>query len=58
MLINEQFNVLERDISLAFPEEVCYNSPKFDFYYDRIKNLLMMTDCKIIGFALSNDAGF
>ena len=57
VLIDEQFNVLERDcitiypgykfkltgrgkesdISLAFPEEVYYNSPKFDFYYDRIK---------------------
>ena len=52
VLIDEDFNVLERDcitinpehkfklagrekesdISLAFSEEVYYNSPKFDFY--------------------------
>lgn len=78
VLIDEQFNVLERDcitinpgykfkltgrdkesdISLAFPEEVYYNSPKFDFYYDRIKSILTTPDCQIIGFSLSNDAGF
>ena len=78
MLIDEQFNILERDcitinpgykfrltgrekesdISLAFPEEVYYNSPKFDFYYDRIKTILTTPDCQIIGFSLSNDAGF
>jgi hypothetical protein len=43
---------------LAFSEEVYYNSPKFDFYYDRIKNILTTPDCQIIGFSLSNDAGF
>lgn len=78
VLIDEQFNVLERDcitinpgykfkltgrekesdISLAFPEEVYYNSHKFDFYYDRIKSILTTPDCQIIGFSLSNDAGF
>ncbi len=78
VLIDEQFNVLERDcitinpgykfkltgrdkesdISLAFPEEVYYNSPKFDFYYDRIKSILTTPDCQIIGFSLSNDTGF
>ena len=78
VLIDEQFNVLERDcitinpgykfkltgrdkesdISLAFPEEVYYNSPKFDFYYDRIKSILTTPDCQIVGFSLSNDAGF
>jgi len=78
VLIDEQFNVLERDcitinpgykfkltgrdkesdISLAFPEEVYYNSPNFDFYYDRIKSILTTPDCQIVGFSLSNDAGF
>ena len=78
VLIDEQFNVLERDcitinpeykfkltgrekesdISLAFPEEVYYNSPTFDFYYERIKKVLTTPDCQIIGFSLSNDAGF
>ena len=57
-----KFNLTDRehesDIQLAFPEEVYYSSPKFDFYYDRIKALLTMQDCQIIGFALSNDADF
>lgn len=48
----------ESDIQLAFPEEVYYSSPKFDFYYDRIKALLTMKECQIIGFSLSNDTGF
>ena len=43
---------------MAFPEEVYYNSPKFDFYYDRIKSILTTPDCQIVGFSLSNDAGF
>lgn len=78
VLIDEQFNILERDcitidpgykfklsgrehesdIQLAFPEEVYYASPKFDFYYDRIKALLTTPDCQIIGFSLANDTGF
>ena len=48
----------ESDISLAFPEEVYYSSPTFDFYYERIKSILTTPDCQIIGFSLSNDAGF
>lgn len=78
VLIDEKFNILERDcitinpeykfkltgreresdISLAFPEDVYYNSPTFDFYYERIKRILTIPDCQIIGFSLSNDAGF
>ena len=78
VLIDEDFNVLERDcitinpehkfklagrekesdISLAFSEEVYYNSPKFDFYYDRIKGILTAPDCQIVGFSLSNDISF
>ena len=78
VLIDEQFNVLERDcitinpeykfkltgreresdISLAFPEEVYYNSPTFDFYYERIKSIFTMSDCQIIGFSLSNDVKY
>lgn len=78
VLIDEQFNILERDcltinpgykfkltgrehesdIQLAFAEEVYYSSPKFDFYYEKIKALLTMKDCQIIGFSLSNDTGF
>ena len=48
----------ERDIALAYPEEIYFNSHTFDYYYDRIKNVLTMSDCKIIGFSLSNDLGF
>ncbi|MBR1676230.1 MAG: hypothetical protein IJ706_02855 [Clostridia bacterium] len=78
VLIDERFNVLERDcitinpeykfnltgrkkerdISLAFPEEVYYDSPKFDYYYERIKKILTIPNCQIIGFSLKNDAGF
>ena len=78
VLIDEKFNVLERDfitinpeykfkltgreresdISLTFPEEVYYNSPTFDFYYERIKRILTTPNCQIIGFSLSNDVGF
>lgn len=78
VLIDEQFNILDRDcitinpeykfkltgreresdISLAFPENVYYNSPTFDVYYERIKGILTTPDCQIIGFSLSNDAGF
>ena len=48
----------ESDITLAFPEEIYFNSPTFDYYYERIKNLLTLKDCQIIGFSLKNDAGF
>lgn len=78
VLIDENFNVLERDcitinpehkfkltgrghesdITLAFPEEVYFNSPTFDCYYDRIKRILILKDCQIIGFSLENDSGF
>lgn len=78
VLIDEQFNVLERDciiinpehkfklsgrekesdITLAFPEDVYFNSPTFDYFYDRIKNILTTPDCQIIGFSLKNDVGF
>ena len=76
VIIDEKFNVLERDcitinpeykfkltgrekesdISLAFPEDVYYNSPTFDVYYERIKRILTTPDCQIIGFSLSNGA--
>ena len=78
VLIDENFNVLERDcitinpehkfkltgrehesdITLAFPEEIYFNSPTFDYYYDRIRSLLTLKNCQIIGFSLTNDAGF
>ncbi len=48
----------ESDIALAFSEEVYYASPKFDFYYEKIKKLLTTPDCQIVGFSLKNDAGF
>lgn len=48
----------ENDLVLAFPEEVYLNSPKFDFYYERIKEILTTPDCQIIGFSLSNDTTF
>ena len=78
VLIDEQFNILERDcltinpeypfklagrehekdIRLAFSEDVYYLSPKFDYYYNRIKSLLTMQNCKIIGFSIYNDIKF
>ena len=48
----------EKDILLAYPEEIYYNSPTFDYYYTKIKDLLTMPDCKIIGFSLYNDSVF
>ena len=48
----------ESDITLAFPEEIYFNSPTFDYYYDRIRSLLTLKNCQIIGFSLTNDAGF
>ena len=48
----------ESDITLAFPEDVYFNSPTFDFYYDKIKELFTLEDCQIIGFSLQNDTGF
>lgn len=78
VLIDENFNILERDcitinpehkfkltgreqesdITLAFSEEIYFNSPTFDYYYDRIRSLLTLKNCQIIGFSLTNDAGF
>lgn len=78
VIIDEQFNVLERDcitinpehkfklcgrekerdITLAYPEHVYFNSPTFDYYYDRIKTLLTMPNCQIIGFSLKNDVNY
>ena len=78
VLIDEQFNVLEKncltmnpeqefkltgrvhqsDIQLAFSEEVYRNSPTFDFYYEKIKQLLTMEDCQIVGFSMKDDADF
>ena len=48
----------EKDILLSYPEEIYYNSPTFDYYYTKIKDLLTMPDCKIIGFSLYNDSVF
>ncbi|MBO5338721.1 MAG: hypothetical protein J6A96_03380 [Clostridia bacterium] len=48
----------ESDIKLAFKDEVYFNSPKFDYYYDTIKRILTTPDCQIIGFSLSNDTTF
>ena len=48
----------EKDITLAYPEEIYYNSPTFAYYYTKIKDLLTMPDCKIIGFSLHNDSVF
>lgn len=48
----------EKDILLAYPEEIYYNSPTFDYYYTKIRDLLTMPDCKIIGFSLYHDSAF
>lgn len=47
-----------RYIELAYPEEVFRSAPKFDFYYERLKELIKAPDTIIFGFAPENDAGF
>ena len=48
----------ERDLELAFTEDVYRNSPTYDAVYDRIKSIIQTPDCQIIGFAMQNDAAF
>ena len=46
------------DLELCFSQEVYRNSPKFPYFYKRIKKLLEYPDQIIAGFALQNDALF
>ncbi len=48
----------DRDIELAFSEEIYFSSPTFPAYYEKIKSLLQTPDCLIIGFGLKNDVIF
>lgn len=48
----------ESDIKLAFSEEVYFSSPTYGEVYEKIKSIIQTPDCKIIGFSMSNDAGF
>ena len=48
----------ESDIKLAFPEEVYFSSPTYGEVYEKMKSIIQTPDCKIIGFSMSNDAGF
>ncbi len=48
----------ERDIALSFPDDVYFNSPTFEYYYDKIKNLLTSAEYSIIGFSTKNDINF
>lgn len=45
-------------ISLAYEQEEFYAAPIFPHYYESIKNLLENENNIVIGFAVSNDAGF
>ena len=48
----------EKDMSLAFSEEVYYHSPTYKEVYNKIKEIILTPDCQIIGFAMMNDAMF
>lgn len=48
----------EREISLAFPDELYERSPIFPVYYEKIKELIEKKDQTIIGFSMANDNGF
>ena len=47
-----------RDIELYYSYATYYNSPKFPYFYDRIKELIEYPDQLIVGHAIINDAGF
>ena len=47
-----------RDLELYYPYATYYKSPKFTYFYDRIKELIEYPDQLIVGHAISNDAGF
>ncbi len=45
-------------IELAYPEDVFRASPRFDRFYDRLKELLCTPGTLVFGYAPENDAGF
>lgn len=47
-----------RDLELYYPYAKYYESPKFPYFYDRIKELIEYPDQLIVGYAINNDAGF
>lgn len=48
----------DRGITLAYPKEEFVVSPKFEHYYQAIKELLTDKDTLVVGFACDNDARF
>lgn len=46
------------DMKLHFSDEEYFSAPTFPKLYDRIKDLLVAPDRKIVGFSLQNDCGF
>ncbi len=48
----------EKDLDLYFSEEVYFNSPTFDKFYDRIKTLIEAENQMVIGHAITNDITF
>ena len=56
------FNLIGRpnrkDLILYYPYPTYYQSPKFPFFYNKIKELIEYPDQLIVGHAISNDAGF
>lgn len=48
----------QRNLKLFYPEQKYRNSPKFNVFYERIRNLLTHEDQIIVGHSIVNDAGF
>ncbi|MDE6758419.1 MAG: 3'-5' exonuclease [Clostridia bacterium] len=48
----------QEEIVLGYDKEEFKKSPKFDFYYDRIKELLESPDVVIFGHSVNNDINF
>ena len=48
----------QEEIVLGYDKEEFKKSPKFDFYYDRIKELLERPDVIIFGHSVNNDINF
>lgn len=43
------------NVSFYFPKEKYLSSPKFPYYYDRIKKLLTVPDTIVLGYSVGND---
>lgn len=48
----------ERDLKLAFAEDVYRNSPTYSLVYNKIKSVIQTPNCQIVGFSMINDVEF